>query len=727
MGVIMSKEFHRALDLDGSLKAKAWDFLTKLNKNADLTGLDIKIPKSAVDRRVRTGRVDLNHRAVLFAVSEQPEPMWLLAAIKPHDEAYAEAESLVLEVNPANGAMEVLHTQAIEQKVEQFRQKPVEPQAQQVLPFKSAELVELGINDGVAEQAVRLTDEDQILDLAADLPEWQQQVLLDLATGKSLDEVRAAYELTRPDGKGLDDPVTAAQRPISRMQFVYLDTDDELRRMLEGDFAAWRTYLHPTQRAVAYRKTYNGPFRLAGGAGTGKTVVALHRAAHLARSGARVLLCTFTRNLATNLQVDVRSLLRPDEIGRVVVNGVDQLVRSIVTAVDGPLGQHLGDREQDGIWGEAVKAAAVPADLAPQLTPSFLAGEYRTVVLGLPEHTRDAYLRAKRTGRGVRLNRVQRAAVWRVIEAFERGVETQGKTTFDLLTARAAEIVADPALHAKLPRYDHVVVDEGQDLNAGHWRVLRCLVAPGPNDLFICEDSHQRIYGERLVLAHFGIQTRGRSRRLTLNYRTTRQNLAFALGVISGEPIVDLEGEAETVAGYHSAYAGVAPVTRAFSSSSQELDFVVDTVQKWLAEDVPAASIAILARRTAELDRARLAIHDSGVPVELLHRDGPGNPDAVKLATMHRAKGTEFRQVIVIGAKAGVVPLDFVFEGVPDSEQPALRAQERSLFYVACSRARDQLVVTWSGPPSPFLPTPQVRRRPTSTANSGDPARGGHH
>jgi superfamily I DNA/RNA helicase len=221
---------------------------------------------------------------------------------------------------------------------------------------------------------------------------------------------------------------------------------------------------------------------------------------------------------------------------------VDQVVRAVVAAVDGPPGAPLGDREQEALWEEAVRAAGVPADLAAHLTPSFLAAEYRTVVLGMTEHTRAEYLRVKRAGRGVRLNRVQRAAVWNVVEAFERAAQTQGRTSYDLLSARAEEILADPEQRAKVTMYNHVIVDEGQDLHAGHWRILRGLVAPGPNDLFLCEDGHQRIYGDRLVLSRLGIQTRGRSRRLTLNYRTSRQNLAFALGVIGAEKVVDLDG-----------------------------------------------------------------------------------------------------------------------------------------------------------------------------------------
>ncbi|MGH4013138.1 MAG: 3'-5' exonuclease [Pseudonocardiaceae bacterium] len=705
MGVIMSKEFHRAIDVDGSMKSRAWDFLTKLSRDADLTGLDLKIPQNAADRRVRTARVDLSHRAVLFAVGDEAEPMWLLAAIKPHDDAYTYAQTLTLEVNPANGAMEVLHARAIQEKVAQFRQRPVPEDVVQVLPFRVSDLVGLGINPAVADEAVRLTDEDDILDLAAELPEWQQRVLLELATGTPLEEIRATYELDRPSPG--DDPVEAVERPTSRMQFVYLDSHDELRRMMEGDFAAWRTYLHPTQRAVAYRETFNGPFRLAGGAGTGKTVVALHRAAFLAkRPGARILLCTFTRNLASNLQVDIRSLVNPDELARVDVRGVDQVVRAVVQAADGPSGPLLGDREQETMWEEAVRSSGTPADLVPVLTPAFLAGEYRTVVLGMSEHTREAYLQVKRTGRGVRLNRVQRAVVWNVVEAFERSAQTQGKATFELLAARAAQIVEVPLLREQVPTYDHIVVDEGQDLHAGHWRVLRGVVAPGLNDLFVCEDGHQRIYGERTVLSRFGIETRGRSRRLTLNYRTSRQNLAFALGVIGDQKVVDLDGEDDTVAGYHSAFTGPAPIAKGFPGVAEEMRFLVATVRGWLDQGVAASSIAVLTRRSAEQDRARLALQDGGVAVELLQKEHAANAAAVKIASMHRAKGTEFSRVAVIGAEAGVVPLDWAFENQPESEHAAVRGRERSLFYVACSRARDELIVTWSGAPSPFLPLP---------------------
>ncbi|WP_433802556.1 3'-5' exonuclease [Actinomycetospora sp. CA-084318] len=700
MGVIMSKEFHKDLELDGSIKAKAWDFLGKLTANADLTGLDLKKPKNPADPRVRTARVDPQYRAVLFAVGEKPEPMWLLAAVKNHDEAYELAGTLVYEVNPANGATELYRPAAISKKVGDFKTRPVRTDSPQVLPFTPDELIGVGINAEVAAEAVRLTTEDDILELAGDLPAWQQQVLLDLATGSSLDDVRATYGNDEP--ADVEDPLAAVQRAASRMEFVYLDNDDELRRMLEGDFVAWRTYLHPTQRSIAYRENYNGPFRLAGGAGTGKTVVALHRAAFLAARG-RVLLCTFTRNLAANLRVDLRSLVTADAAARADVSGVDQLVRRVVEAVDGQAGQPLNGREEDQRWEEAVYAGGVPADLIPQLTASFLASEYRTVVLAQPEPTKQAYLKARRTGRGVRLNRVQRTAVWRVFEAFERGVEAEGRTTYDLLASRAATILADSELREKAPRYDHVVVDEGQDLHAGHWRILRGLVEPGPNDMFLCEDGHQRIYGERIVLGHFGIETRGRSRRLTLNYRTTRQNLRFAMSVIDGEPFVDLDGDMETTVGYHSSFDGPPPKTHGFVNDAEEMRFVSETVRDWLHEGLEANAIAVLSRRSQERDQAYRALRDAGVDVEVVDRGGPGGGSGVQLMTMHRSKGSEFSRVLVVGARDGVLPLEWLMASSPESERALARARERSLLYVACSRARDQLVVTWSGAASNFI------------------------
>jgi hypothetical protein len=694
MTIVIAKQYEKDLRIDGSMKARAWDFMMKLNSDPDGGGLDLKMPQGVADRRVRTARVDQNFRAVLFAL---PPDLLVMAAIKPHDEAYDFAKTVRLDINPANGAMELIAEQTIARAVKEFAEKPQIADAPQVLPYAASDLVELGIRRDVAEQAVRLSNEGELLELVDHLPEWQQQALLDLATGKSIADVRQDY------GVGVEptqNPVQSLGRAVTRMAFVTIQDDDELRRMVEGDFEAWRTFLHPQQRMLAERPVYNGPFRLAGGAGTGKTVVALHRAVHLAQKpGARVLLCTFNRTLAAILQAQLHRLASAEVAARIEVLGVDQAVNRAVREHDGDLPRPAESRTQERLWEDAAASSDVPADLAGVLTPEFLAAEFRAVMLGMPALTKDNYLAAKRPGRGVGLNRLRRLAVWRVVEEFRRALDAERLTTFELLAARAAEVAQC--------RYDHVVVDEGQDLHGGHWRFLRALVAPGPNDLFICEDAYQRIYGDRLVLSRYGIQTRGRSRRLTLNYRSSRENLQFTLGVISGAEVLDSDGDPETVAGYRPAFDGPTPTTKGFTSPADEAAFLATTVQDWVAGGVAAATIGVLVRRHADQERARQALQSAGISVEVLGPNPQSRASAVVVTTMHRAKGMEFSRVVVFGVEAGVVPLKFVVDQVPEADQPIVLGRERSLLYVACSRARDELVITWSGTPSPFLPVAQ--------------------
>src|ERR1035437_6899960 len=575
MTVVIAKQYEKDLRVDGSMKARAWDFMMKLNSDPDGGGLDLKMPQGVADRRVRTARVDQNFRAVLFAL---PPDLLVMAAIKPHDEGYDFAKTLRLDITPANGAMELIAEQTIARAVKEFAEKPQIADAPQVLPYAASDLVELGIRRDVAEQAVRLSNEGELLELVDHLPEWQQQALLDLATGKSIADVRQDY------GVGVEptqNPVQSLGRAVTRMAFVTIQDDDELRRMVEGDFEAWRTFLHPQQRMLAERPVYNGPFRLAGGAGTGKTVVALHRAVHLAQQpGARVLLCTFNRTLAAILQAQLHRLASAEVAARIEVLGVDQAVNRAVREHDGDLPRPAESRTQERLWEDAAASSDVPADLAGVLTPEFLAAEFRAVMLGMPALTKDNYLAAKRPGRGVGLNRLRRLAVWRVVEEFRRALDAERLTTFELLAARAAEVAQC--------RYDHVVVDEGQDLHGGHWRFLRALVAPGPNHLFICEDAYQRIYGDRLVLSRYGIQTRGRSRRLTLNYRSSRENLQFTLGVISGAEVLDSDGDPETVAGYRAAFDGPTPTTKGFTSPAGAAAVLAPTARDWDAGGVGA-------------------------------------------------------------------------------------------------------------------------------------------
>lgn len=714
--VVLAKEFQKDLNVEGSLKPRAWDLLRKLSADQDLTGLDLKIPKGARDPRVRTARVTDNHRAVLFAAGSVDDQYFLLVAIRPHDDAYEYAAQVTMRLNPANGVFEVLRDVVPPVEAAPVPRRSVVDERPLLLPYRPDELVALGILPELAERVVVLRDEDELQELCLRAPTWQASALVDLACGMSLEDVRQTYartgERASPGAVPTDanDPKQLREsldRAASQMEFVVVEGDEHLRRMLDGDFAAWRTFLHPEQRQLV-EKDRNGAYRVTGGAGTGKTVVAMHRAVVLAERNpeARILMTTFTRNLANQLSSDLARLAFPETLKRIDVLGIDQLARDVVARVHGAGPRIVSDRDQQRLWQQAVGNVV---DLSPAdrvlFTPYFLMGEYQHVILGMKVVDRDQYLSEPRQGRGVRLNRIQRARVWRVVEEFIRLLALDNRTTFAIVAANAAQLANSPELPSS-NSYQHVIVDEAQDLSPAHWRLLRGVVPTGPNDLFICEDAHQRIYGERVVLSRYGIETRGRSRRLTLNYRTTRQVVSYATRVLVGSDFVDLAGEEESTRQYRSLLAGPEPVKYGARSWSDEKAFIVRTVQDWLDEDPrpDPGALAVLLSQNQIRDEVGRALQDVGIPAVIVSADGPSDTAGVQVATMHRAKGTEFARVIVAAVDADKIPSRYRIDHADPDERPDIELRDRCLLYVACTRARDRLVVTWTGDPSPYLP-----------------------
>ncbi|MEV6229413.1 3'-5' exonuclease [Saccharopolyspora shandongensis] len=250
----------------------------------------------------------------------------------------------------------------------------------------------------------------------------------------------------------------------------------------------------------------------------------------------------------------------------------------------------------------------------------------------------------------------------------------------------------------------HVVVDEAQDLNPAHWRLLRGVVPVGPDDLFICEDAHQRIYGDRVVRSRYGIETRGRSRKLTLNYRTTSEVLRFTTQILGDEAYLDLDEETDSVERYRSLLTGLWPRYRDFRNEADEQRFIAQQIAEWKEEPGELGDIAVLARTGKIRDKFARALREADIPAVVVEDgDASTRRDAVHVATMYRAKGVEYQRVAVVGADAGTVPLNFVLDQSAPEEQDDVRQRERCLFYVACTRPRDQLMVTWTGTPTPFL------------------------
>lgn len=729
--LIMARQANR---LDHALKQKAYTFLEKLTTNDALPGLHIEPMTNPLDSRVRTGRVDQQFRAVLFKLTGQNKPTYVFIGIYDHDEAIDIARRTTLSMNPINGIAEIRTVEpaeadvvvdtpavtpapAVPPAVEEPTVAAPEAQRSPIIGVEASVLItELGMSETTAHRAVELSDVDQLLDFAACLSDWQGMALVDLAAGLSVEQIRASLDMVAPDEADITSDaalLASLDKPASRAQFAPIDGVDELRRVIEsGDFGAWRVFLHPEQRRWA-TGSRNGPFRLAGGAGTGKTVVVLHRARHLARENpaARIVVTTFTVNLAHTLQDDLKrldpSLTLATGLGEpgVYVAGIDSIASSALKragadiaesaarVLGNPMLDLSGRDDRAARWKSA--AESVGSELRPELgSPAFLSAEYQLVVLANGLSSEEDYLRVRRPGRGVRLSRPDRKAIWRAVEAYRAVGRSEAKLSY-------AEAAAVAAAHLSRSEYnavaDHVLVDEGQDLSPAHWLLVRSLVASGPNDVFIAEDAHQRIYGHRLVLSRYGFETRGRSRRLTLNYRTTAENLAWAVRVLEGGQYTDLDDEAESTSGYRSARHGLQPVLKPCKTLREEFDVAAATVAGWLTEDgVAPETIGLLVRDRTQRDRLVAALHERDVTVRAVDRDTvrAGQPVAM---TMHRAKGMEFAKVLLFEVSSTSIPMGLRDYDYDEAELAEAMLRERSLLYVAASRARDELVVTWTG------------------------------
>lgn len=592
---------------------------------------------------------------------------------------------------------------------------------------------ELGIDVRLGAAALAAQRESQLLDLASTARvSWQGEALLNLATGATIEEIREDFGL-RPSRDVSAEPTDAdliagLRTRAARSTFTWLESDEDLRRAIEGlSFAEWQLFLHPQQRALVERRA-NGPMRVSGGAGTGKTVIAVHRAVELAKRDKaggqepRILLTTYTRNLADDLRRQVAQLEprlpfteKLSEPG-VMVSGLDRVARMILQQAGArisPIAQEVIGQSRgrvltyprENVWQEVL---TLMGDELPEglRSADFLESEYELIVLPQRVTTLKQYLRVRRPGRGVALDRSKRAAVWKAMERYRDRSADLGVTSFDeQLALAAAWLDQEAALGTPRP-FRHVLVDEAQDLTPAHLQLLRALVEPGPDDLFLAEDSHQRIYGKKITLSHYGIQVRGRSRRLTRNYRTTRQNLDVAFGILDPGTYEDMEGQAEEHH-YVSPRSGPEPLLLHATDRADELSKAAELLTVWLEQDRDSEastpeSIAILVRDRYQRDAVANGLAQHGIEVRAVDREAAGRGRPVVM-TMHRAKGLEFRKVLLFDVSKNAIPRPLRDQQYSDADRDDALLRERSLLYVAATRARDQLAISWSGEASPLI------------------------
>ncbi|MFI6016775.1 UvrD-helicase domain-containing protein [Streptomyces sp. NPDC051287] len=678
-----------------------FQLLTVSQLQAD-KGLHLESVQNAQDTRMRTIRINDFWRGVVLAPDDGSD-VFLLVNVVRHDDAYSWAAKRLYTTNSATRALEVRNVVAIEQLTPALEKAAEAADSLLFAKYSDTVLRELGIDDQVLRAARTIIDKAQLQAFETLLPEDQCEVLQYLAEGFSPEEVyRDVVAVRRPVDAGPDpDESLAVAIANTASRITLVSGPEDLADILEKPFAAWRVFLHPSQRRVAYRVSYGGPVQVTGGPGTGKTVAALHRVKHLLTRSpdTRVLLTTYTNALAAALRENLSLLLDGDDtlLARVDVTTVNAHAHGVVTRLDGRSPSPVNDREERQLWQRVVKQLGLP------WSEQFLAQEYRHVILAQDLRTSETYRTAVRRGRGSALPSARRDELWPAVELFESMLRNQRATTHLKVCARAADLLAGSA-----PTHDHVVVDEAQDLHPAQWRVLRASVASGSDDLFITGDPHQRIYDSKVSLGSLGISVTGRTHRLRVNYRSTEEILVWSTDILSPVSVDDLGGEGvDSLAGYRSLLHGRRPHTDGYGSEQAEVTALVERVEGWLAQGIRPSEIGVCARFNVLLDKAYDKLAAAKVPVVRV-RDNPGAAvDGVRLATMHAMKGLEFRCVAVLGATSGAVP--FAREVTPASvdalQHDSDLLRERCLLFVACTRAREALAVSWSGAASPFLPS----------------------
>jgi superfamily I DNA/RNA helicase len=700
--------------LPDRVAAKFMDMMMKFMSDPTAHGLNFETVRGAKDRGLKSIRIDQNYRAIAFQSGNDV----MFVHVNEHDPAYDWANRRRVNIDQATNRIRIVE----EVPTDHIQTGPLTPHTAPGLFDKIPDerLVDLGVVPDELPQvrAIRTTLE---LDAARDsLDSTTHDILVALEAGYEDSEIRDLIGLPNTEGKKVaDEPLNFSDvvtSPESRQRIFIPENEEELRRFFEGDLAGWRVFLHPDQRKFAYRE-YAGPALVRGGAGTGKTVVAMHRAKYLADQlaanpslrGQRVLVTTFTTSLAHDIEANLRTLCpehlsKPDP--RIEVINLDRWVQDFLKRKNfqRTIVYFGADTEQlRQIWRDVFDDLGTPADL----TEEFIRAEWAQIVQAKGILADRDYFRTPRTGRGTPLDRRKRAELWAIFEAYRARVLAAGLAEPDDAYREAVSILTSGP--SSMP-YAAVVVDEAQDMGEQAFRLVRAIVPPRPegdaNSIFIVGDAHQRIYARRASMKACGIDVRGRSRKLRLNYRTTEEIRRWAISTLEGVTVDDLDEGWDSLAGYKSLFHGPEPDLEGFRAESEEIASIAHWIETTVARGTAANDIGILAATNDQLTQIAAALDEAHIEYLRLRANEADDRalKGVRLCTMHRAKGLEFGTVCIPFLSASKFPPKFVLDqAVDDVDRKEVEVRFRSLLHVAATRAKSTLRISWTGKQSSLV------------------------
>ena len=691
--VAISSDFLTAFArLPRQVQSKVTEFVNKFRNDPMSPGIHYEKLNSGIDKKIFSVRIDDTYRGIV--VRQQETGVYLLLWVDHHDEAYQWAANKRCEVNPQTGAIQVFDVQTVVEQVSA---------PEKVALFALAtddDLLQLGVPDAQLDFVRSFIYKEDFYKAESAMPQDAYEHLSWLAEGFPVAEVLELVAEEQNTSASGEDLAAALDVPATLKSFVVVDGEDELRRIMAEPLEKWRVFLHPTQRKIV-RKEYSGAARVLGGAGTGKTVVAMHRAKQLAskcEGQQRILMTTFTANLAADIRENLRKICTLEELRRIEVIHLDAWVNQFLR--ESSFSAQIGyDDAIDPIWEKAILLAN--NDL-PFEVP-FYKEEWNRIVIAQEALTLDKYVKATRNGRGTRLDRKKRIQVWKVFENYQNLMKEY--QIRDINTAMYESTKLLQAAGSK-PRYTSIIIDEGQDFSDNAYRLTRALAGEEhPNDIFIVGDSHQRIYRNHPTLSKCGINVRGRSSILKINYRTTEEIRKHAFALLNGISFDDLDDGADIGGKCQSLTHGEKPIIENFGNANDEFAFILGEVKKLKNSGVALTDICVVARTKKLVDDYIALFTRAGIRSYAIKRNKADDRsyDGLRVATMHRVKGLEFKYVFIAAVNNRIIPLPSAINKTDPVSEAESITSEKCLLYVAMTRAQKGVYLTSYGKKSDFL------------------------
>ncbi len=684
--------FDAFAQLPKSIQGKVSEFVNKFRNDPTAPGINYEKIDGFLDKKICSARINDEYRAII--VRQQKTGVYLLLWADHHDEAYAWAKKKRCEVNPQTGVIQIWTVE----------DTPLVPRpAQDFMLFAEIpdkDLMNLGVPEELIPFVRSIKTAEEFFAKKQSIPLDAYENLQYLATDNTLDDVYDMIAKEKLERKVTGSFADALDVPDTLKSFVVISGEDELRRMMEEPLEKWRVFLHPTQRKIV-NMNYSGPARVLGGAGTGKTVVAIQRAKHLAaaiKGKERILFTTFTANLASDIKDNLLKICSAEEYTKIDVIHLDAWVAQYLHE-HGYSAEIIYDKQLKKLWEEVVATE----DIKGSFPVSFYEEEYNRVVAAQGAFSCEKYCDASRVGRGTSLNRKKRIQIWAVFEHYmnlmkERQVRDINTAMYECCLLLQKETSSS--------WYRHVIVDEAQDLSANGFRLLRAIAGEEhENDLFIVGDAHQRIYKNKAILSQCGINVKGRSSILRINYRTTEEIRKAAFALLNGIKFDDLDDSFDAGDRCRSLTNGKAPQILSFANANEELDALVKEINRLKDNGVSEKSICVVARTGELVGQYKALLSSNNIRCYEIKgsKTDDQEMDGIRIATMHRVKGLEFQYIFVVAANQNIIPFQKAIDRTDIVSERETMTAEKCLLYVALTRAQKGEYISGYGQMSEFL------------------------